>query len=111
MGRPKAVEEKKRVVQVNIRLTTKENEELTTYAAGSGISPANWIRYKIFSGQNPPVKTSPLHASIYQELKKIGVNVNQIAHKVNQGEAPSGFREAHNVLVDLLDKVCKALVS
>lgn len=111
MGRPKADEEKKRVVQVNIRLTTKENEELNNYAAGSGISPARWIRYKIFVGQNPPIKTSPLNAAIYHELKKIGVNVNQIAHKVNQGEPPNGFTELHTALVDLLKKVCKSLVS
>lgn len=111
MGRPKADEEKKRVVQVNIRLTTKENEELTNYAAASGMSPANWIRYKIFVGQNPPTRTSPLNASIYQELKKIGVNVNQIAHKVNQGDPPTGFTESYTVLVELLNKVFKALVS
>lgn len=111
MGRPKASEEKKRVVQVNIRLTTNENDLLNNYAAASGISPANWIRYKIFVGQNPPVKTSPLNASMYQELKKIGVNLNQIAHKVNQGEAPIGFSESHHVLIQLLNRICKALVS
>jgi hypothetical protein len=111
MGRPKADEEKKRVVQVNIRLTTKENEELNNYAAASGISPAHWIRHKIFVGQNPPIKTSPLNASIYQELRKIGVNMNQIAHKVNQGESLTGFSETHATLLELLNKVCKALVS
>ena len=111
MGRPKSSEERKRVVQVNIRLTTKENDELTNYAAASGMCPASWIRYKIFVGQNPPVKTSPLNTSIYQELRKIGVNINQIAHKVNQGEPPTGFKESYTVLVDLLNKVCKALVS
>jgi hypothetical protein len=111
MGRPKADEEKKRVVQVNIRLTTKENEELNNYAAASGISPARWIRYKIFVGQNPPIKTSPLNAAIYQELRKIGVNLNQIAHKINQGEPLAGFSETHSALVELLNKVCKALLS
>ncbi|HMJ69753.1 MAG TPA: plasmid mobilization relaxosome protein MobC [Cyclobacteriaceae bacterium] len=111
MGRPKADEEKKRVVQVNIRLTTKENEELNNYAAASGISPAHWIRHKIFVGQNPPIKISPLNAAIYQELRKIGVNMNQIAHKVNQGESNAGFTEVHSSLVALLNKVCKALVS
>lgn len=111
MARPKASEEKKRVVQVNIRLTTKENEELNNYSAASGISPASWIRYKIFVGQNPPIKTSPLNASIYQELRKIGVNLNQIAHKVNQGEPPIGFSESHSALMELLNSVCKALVS
>jgi hypothetical protein len=111
MGRPKADEEKKRVVQVNIRLTTKENEDLNNYAAASGISPANWIRHKIFVGQNPPIKTSPLNAAIYQELRKIGVNMNQIAHKVNQGESFAGFSEPHSALIELLNKACKALVS
>jgi hypothetical protein len=111
MGRPKADEEKKRVVQVNIRLTTRENEDLNNYAAASGISPAHWIRHKIFVGQNPPIKTSPLNAAIYQELRKIGVNLNQIAHKVNQGKSLTGFSEAHSALIELLNKVCKALVS
>lgn len=111
MGRPKANEEKKRVVQVNIRLTSKESEVLNNYAAASGISPANWIRHKIFVGQNPPVKSSPINAAMYQELRKIGVNLNQIAHKVNQGEPPIGLSDSHFAITELLNRVCKVLVS
>jgi len=86
MGRPRVEDQNKRVVQVNIRLTEEEHKTVTQYAQASGLSPANWMRRKVFTGKFPPVKLSPLEASMYNELRSIGVNLNQIARKVNQGE-------------------------
>jgi hypothetical protein len=93
MSRPKINEKDKRVMQVNIRLTTEECNKVNGYATASGISPASWIRQKVFTGKNPPVRMSPLDASIYQELKRIGVNLNQAAHKLNQGDFPMELRD------------------
>jgi hypothetical protein len=110
MSRPKIDEQDKRIVQVNIRLTTKENNTINEYAAASGLSPANWIRQKAFTGKNPPVRISPLDTSIYQELKRIGVNLNQATHKLNQGEFPKDIRELQQQLVVLLNRILKAIV-
>ena len=110
MSRPKINEQDKRVVQVNIRLTTDESNKVNGYATASGISPACWIRQKAFTGKNPPVRMSPLDASIYQELKRIGVNLNQATHKLNQGDFPKDLRELQFQLIVLLNKILKAIV-
>jgi hypothetical protein len=110
MARPKVNDIEKRIVQVNIRLTTDENTKVNEYATASGLSPANWVRAKIFTGKFPPVKMSPLDASIYQELKKIGVNLNQATHKINQGDFPKDYSVLQFQLLALLDKILKALI-
>jgi hypothetical protein len=110
MSRPKINEQDKRVVQVNIRLTADENTKVAGFATASGLSPANWIRQKVFTGKNPPVRMSPLDTSIYQELKKIGVNLNQAAHKLNQGDFPQDLRMLQLHLISLLNRILKAIV-
>jgi hypothetical protein len=86
MGRPRVEDQDKRIVQVNIRLTEEEHKKITQYSQASGLSPANWMRRKVFTGKFPPVKLSPVEASMYNELRSIGVNLNQIARNVNQGD-------------------------
>lgn len=110
MSRPKIDEKEKRVVQVNIRLTMEENTRIAGYATASGLSPANWIRQKAFTGKNPPVRMSPLDTSIYQELKRIGVNLNQAAHKLNQGDFPKDIQVIQLELIALLNRILKAIV-
>lgn len=110
MSRPILDDNKKRTVQVNIRLTAEESNQVNDYAEASGLSPANWIRHKVFTGKNPAVKVSPLEASIYQELKRIGVNLNQVAHKLNQSALPNDLEK---VLIDvrhLLDEILTTLL-
>ena len=110
MSRPKINEQDKRVVQVNIRLTTEESNKVNGYATASGISPACWIRQKAFTGKSPPVRMSPLDASIYQELKRIGVNLNQATHKLNQGDFPQDLLALQLQLIALLNKILKAII-
>jgi hypothetical protein len=110
MARPVLSEDKKRVVQVNIRLTQCEGDKINTFAESAGLSPANWIRYKIFTGKFPQAKASPLDATIFRELQRIGININQIAHKLNSGEFPSELRPVVNDLSALLKYIVKLLV-
>ncbi len=110
MSRPKLADQNKRLVQVNIRLTSAENEKVTESATTAGLSPANWIRYKIFIGKNPPARVSPLDVSIYRELKKIGVNLNQATHKLNLGEFPKEIAILQVELVSLLNTILKTLL-
>ena len=111
MSRPILDDNRKRSVQVNIRLTAEESNQVNDYAEASGLSPANWIRHKVFTGKNPPVKLSPLDASIYQELKRIGVNFNQVAHKLNRGDSPTDLEKALIELRRLLDSILKTLLN
>lgn len=110
MSRPRINDSDKRVIQVNIRLTISENDKVTEYATSSGLSPANWIRYKIFVGKNPPARVSPLDVSVYRELKKIGVNLNQATHKLNLGDFPKEYTVLQNELVSLLNTILKTLL-
>lgn len=110
MSRPKVNEKDRRIVQVNIRLTTTEASTIDEHAKASGLSPANWIRVKVFTGKFPMVKASPLDAAVYYELKKIGVNLNQAAHKLNQGEFPKDYRRLQLELTAILDKILKQLL-
>ena len=110
MARPILSEDKKRVVQVNIRLTQHEGEKVNTFADSAGLSPANWIRYKIFTGKFPQAKASPLDAAIFRELQRIGININQVTHKINSNEFPSELRPVFNELSDLLKHIVKLLV-
>jgi MobC-like protein len=110
MARPRISDIEKRIVQVNIRLTNDENAKVNEYANASGLSPANWIRAKVFTGKFPTVKMSPLDAAIYQELKRIGVNLNQATHKINLGDFPKDYQVLQLGLLALLDKILKALI-
>lgn len=111
MSRPRIKEQDKRIVQVNIRLTIEENAKVNEYATSSGISPANWIRKKVFTGKAPTAKLSPLDISVYQELRKIGVNLNQAAHKLNQGDFPKDLSMIQLDLIVLLKRILKILVN
>jgi hypothetical protein len=110
MSRPRKDDIEKRQVQVNIRLTRDEADTVENYATASGISPANWIRQKVFTGRFPNLKQSPINAALFQELKKIGVNINQIAHKVNLGEMPGPYLRYQLELLDKLNKIYKLLI-
>lgn len=110
MSRPKINEQNKRIVQVNIRLTSEENAKVNEYATASGLSPANWIREKVFTGKTPVIKLSPLDTSIFQELRRIGVNLNQATHKLNQGDFPKELRMTQLDLITLLNQILKAIV-
>ena len=111
MARPKIQDNEKRTEQVNIRLTVDEMSKVTEYSAASGMIPAKWIRIKIFTGKFPVIKLSPLDASMYQELKKIGVNLNQATHRLNQGDVPKDYILRQLEALALLRKIINALLN
>lgn len=110
MGRPALEEEQKRVVQVNIRLTAAENKKVEAYAQSAGLSPANWIRQKVFTGRFPPVKNSPIEAAVYRELHKIGVNLNQAVKQVNSFRAREIPQQILDDLLTIQQEIIKRLL-
>ena len=109
MARPRVKDIDKRTVQVNIRLTESEDAKANAYAQASGMTQANWIRYVAFNGKFPPVKLSTIDAAVYRELRKIGVNLNQITHKINQGNFSEEYIKCHQELEQLLQRLLNAL--
>jgi MobC-like protein len=91
MGRPTLQEEEKRIIQVNIRLTKDENDTVLNYAEASGMTPANWIRQKAFTGRFPTIKLSPVNAALYRELHKVGVNLNQAVKQLHAGKLSPAY--------------------
>jgi hypothetical protein len=110
MGRPALEEEEKRVVQVNIRLTAAEHDKLLTYAEASGLSPANWIRQKAFTGRFPAIKLSPVDAALYRELHKTGVNLNQAVRQAHSGKLPAMYLSILAALGNTLKRILTCLV-
>ena len=53
---------------------------------------------------------SPVDVSIYRELKKIGVNLNQATHKLNLGDFPNELTTVQIELVSLLNTILKTLL-
>lgn len=109
MARPKVNDNDKRTVQVNIRLTEAENAKAVTYSQASGLSPANWIRKVVFTGKFPHLKLSTVDAALYVELRKIGVNLNQVTHRINQGEFPKEYLACQTELRLILNRILTEL--
>ena len=111
MARPALSEEDKKKVQVNIRLTEQEHKKVRLFAEGAGVSPANWIRHKVFTGRFPVMKISPLDAALYRELHKIGVNLNQLVKKVQGVSMQTADLSVLNELLLLEKEIIKRLLS
>ncbi|HWA33875.1 MAG TPA: hypothetical protein VG737_07085 [Cyclobacteriaceae bacterium] len=111
MGRPRKTDSERRTAQLNLHLTADEEKKILEWAAASGMFPPEWIRQKIFTGRFPPVRQSPIETAVYQELRKIGVNLNQGTHKLNAGEFPRNYLTLQLELLAMLNKLCKVLLA
>ncbi len=110
MGRPVLEQERRRVVQVNIRLTIEEYKKVAAYAQSAGLSPANWIRHKVFTGRFPTVKNSSIEAALYRELHRIGVNLNQAVRHLNSRQSSSISQPVLEELLAMQREIIKLLL-
>jgi hypothetical protein len=73
--------------QVGIRLKPAERTLLAKAAYDRGTSPANWVRSLalVHLANQPQWNTAELEGlrDIFGELRRIGANINQIAHAMN----------------------------
>ena len=73
---------RKRKVQVILRLTEAEHEQLCEWSAACRMSKSDYLRNLIQGFQ--PVAFPPLeYSEVLFELRRIGVNMNQIATKAH----------------------------
>ena len=78
--------------RVQLRVTGREKEEFTTKAAAAGLGLSEYLRKAALEiGVTHKYDQAALH-----QLRKIGVNLNQIAHHLNSGNDLRG-----DVLVSL----------
>lgn len=110
MARPALKEEDRRMVQVNIRLTQEENKKLNEQAEGSGLTPANWIRHKVFTGRFPVIRVSSVEVRLYRELQYIGNNLNQAVRQLHSGKLHPGYLNILTTLLQLKSSILQKLV-
>jgi hypothetical protein len=86
MARPRKAPEEKREDRLNPRLTTAERAEIEQHAAILGISPSDFVRRRSLSYRLPAALAVQRHvAALAVALLRIGVNLNQIAYRMNKG--------------------------
>lgn len=93
--------EAKRNSLVTLRLTDEERFDLEKRAAGAELSLSDYIRHQSF--QRHPVAVPPpaIPLDVVFQLRKLGVNLNQIAHTLNKGlDAPPEFRQLCRTIDD-----------
>lgn len=92
--------------QLHIRLDKDEFNNLEEQAKLKRTSVAKFCRDTLLYEKNHIAKTNNIeHIKLLNELHKIGVNLNQIAHRANKGEVLA------NLVDDFIDnfKAFKAL--
>jgi len=85
MARPKISSAEKRSVKFSLQLTLSEKQQLSQLAEVCGKPTAKLAREKIFRGRFPEPKIALTDLRVYTELKKIGINLNQLTRKANAG--------------------------
>jgi hypothetical protein len=100
MARPRKAPEERRVSGPNPRMTMAERVEIEQQAAILGISPSDFIRRQALGYRLPATLAVQRHqAAQAVALLRLGVNLNQIAHRMNAG------RDAPPDLSDLIARV------
>jgi len=110
MGKPPLTKEEKRSLNFTFRLTEEEQKKLLRLSELSGQVPGVLIRQKLFKGRFPEPKKAKLDLDTYLELKRIGVNVNQLAKHANSGKLPAGIGIILKQLSQQLDMMIKLLL-
>lgn len=78
--------------QLHIRLDEDEFNKLEEQAKLKRTSVAKFCRDTLLYGNNQIAKTNNIeHIKLLNELHKIGVNLNQLAHRANRGEVLSNL--------------------
>ena len=101
-------EKRKRPVQKLIRLTEEENRFISTKIAESGMTNFNtFARIMLIMGEVKILNFEELK-ELRKEINRIGVNINQVAKKVNEDDQAS-LNELSQILE--LQKYLKDTVS
>lgn len=87
MGRPRADEKHRKSINFTIRLTSGELQKLKDAAELCSRSPGALIREKVFGGKFPKPRLSRIDLKTYLELKKAGVNLNQLTKLAHSGRS------------------------
>jgi hypothetical protein len=89
MARPPLRPEERRDDRLpNLRVTAAERALIEEKAAAAGLTLVEYCRRAIFKSRIAP-KRGNTDQALLVELNRVGVNLNQIAHRVNAGRSLS----------------------
>lgn len=91
MARPLLSKDNRRSINFTVRLTPAELRKLESVAQLCGKAPGTLMRERFFKGRFPEPRMPKVDSNTYYELKKIGVNLNQLARKANSNIMPTGI--------------------
>jgi Bacterial mobilisation protein (MobC) len=70
---------------VPIRFSKEERDSLLSQAKSFGVSLSEFVRRAALKRRLPPAPPPQINRDIYQELSRIGNNLNQVARKIHEG--------------------------
>lgn len=84
-------EKRQRSKPLTVRFTSEERAQIDADASAAGMTAGTYIRWRLTEGRapravrRPPVELEALRVLLGQ-LGKVGSNLNQIAHRLNDGQ-------------------------
>ena len=115
MARPKKPTSDRREQWIKARVSPAEHADILTRAARARLSPSEFLRRSALTptGASPaaePVavaeETAQAEFELIDQLRRIGVNLNQLTRVANQtGYMPDGLEEALAKVDQLLDRM------
>jgi len=106
MARPKKQTSDKREQWIKARVSPAEHADLLLRAAGAGMSPSEFLRRAALSGEIVVQQNAGGDFETVDQLRRIGVNLNQLARVANMtGHMPDGLEAALAEVDRLLDRM------
>ncbi|MFD1257871.1 plasmid mobilization relaxosome protein MobC [Mucilaginibacter terrae] len=110
MARPKVPPSEKRSLKITFRVTERQRQRLLILADACGTKPGELVRTKVFKGHFPPMRLPRIDENTYVELKKIGINLNQLTRHANSGRLPLGIDKTLAALLRQEEKILRILL-
>lgn len=110
IGRPKLAPDEQRTERLSgITLTAAERHHIETMAARAGLPVMDFCRRAILGQRIAARSKRTTDDALLLALNRVGVNLNQIAHRVNAGRGlPYDMPEVLAELRAILDKLAGA---
>ena len=106
MARPKKQTEDKRAQVMQARVSPTEHAEILLRAAQASVSPSEFLRRSALSAEVVVQAEQASDFETVDQLRRIGVNLNQLARVANKtGYMPDGLEEALAKVDQLLDRM------
>lgn len=106
MARPRLSDDERRTLQVTLWVNPVERRSIEERASAAGLSIPAYIRQRAVRDHLPIARPLRLGAAEYREVRRIGVNLNQIARALNRGEvAPAKTPRLLERLAGILERL------